>query len=393
MANYNVRNGTSVESFETIGDWTAGGTAGGSITVDSTVYTEGTGSLKVTTTSGTSSVYYATKTISRSFATDQTLYVDVYIVDKSTVNNVTIYLTSDSGFTKYFSKAFNSGILRNGWNRMSVNRTQWTNTGSDDWANTMIRLRVRVDAVDNNIAIAYFDNLIAGRYARPKFVFRFDDNRDSQYTTAYPIMRQFGFKGSVFVIKDKVDTAGYMTSAQMQELHNNGWDMCNHTTTHTDLSSQDLPTQTNELSVCSAYLAGRGWTRRNEHLHAVFPYGGYNSDTLLALASSNMLTGGTILSPKSTIYPVDNTQLFTVDNIVQTVNITTALAAVDRAIADGGLTTFLFHIITGTAVASTEWATADFTTLCQYLSKKSPQIDVVTWTECYQGLTSVRKEA
>ena len=394
IKNYQVQAGTVVESFQTLGDWTAAGTAGGSLVIDSGVYQEGTGSMLITTAGGASSNYHGTKTISRSFATDQAMSIDLYVPDITKIAAPTFYLSSTSDFSKYFSFSLPIGPMRNGWNRILMKRATWSNTGSEDWSNTMIRMRCRVDAAANQIGVVYFDNFIAGRYNRPKFVFRFDDNRDTQYTNALPIMRQYGFKGSVFVISSKVGTANYMTAAQLTELHDTyGWDMCDHTDTHTDLSSQSLSVQTGEMNTCKAYLQSLGFTRRNEHLHVVFPFGGYNDDTLSSLTASGALSGGTILSPKTNAYPIDNSQLITIDNIAQTVTLASATGRVDRAIAEGGCTVFLFHIITASAVASTEWPTADFQSLCDYLSKKRNEIDVVTWTEFWQGLVDDRKIA
>jgi peptidoglycan/xylan/chitin deacetylase (PgdA/CDA1 family) len=391
MSNYQVQTPTIFESFETLGNWTASGTAGGSVTVDSTIFSEGTGSLKIVTAGGASSNYSATKTINRTFTTDGVMSIDLYVPDTTKITSPTIYLSEDSGFTDYYSYTLSNATMTNGWNRILLHRSGWSATGAPSWSTSKVRLRVRVDATSNQIGTVYFDNFIVGRYNRPKFIFRFDDNRDTQYTQAYPILRKYGFKASVFVISSKVGTNGYMTQAQMDELHNEGWDMSIHTDTHTDLSTQTLAQQQNEFTTCQAYLKSKNYTRRDEHKHVVFPFGGYDDNTLIALRTTEMLSGGTILSPRTTAYPLIDPYLLKIDNIAQTVTLSSALSRVDRTISDGGATIFLFHVFVTPAVASTEWPVEDLESLCQYLSKKRNEIDVVTFTEFYQEMSSNRK--
>lgn len=393
MSYYQVQAGTVYDSFDSLTGWTNGGTSGGSENTElsTSIFTEGTGSIKLTCAGGASSNRTITKTISQSFSAYGVMSIDVYNPDTTKTNTCTVYLSEDSGFTKFFSIVLSQGVMRNGWNRYLLSRSDWSNTGSASWENTMIRMRFRVDSATDQIGVAHFDNFIVGRYNRPKFVFRFDDNRTSQYTVAYPYMADRGFKGSIFTISDAVGTAGYMTLTQMSELHDRGWDMSNHTQTHTDLSTLTLNQQTTEISNCSTYLSTQGWTRRAEHLHTVYPFGGYDSNTLTVLGSLSHLTGGTIISPKTVPYPLDIPYQLTIDNIAQTVTLASATSRVDRVIRQGGCGVFLFHIITGTAVASTEWPTADFQALCDYLYQRQAQIDVVTWTEFYQGLIANRR--
>lgn len=382
-----------VEKFDTLGDWTASGSGSGALSIDPTVKTDQTSSVKLVTSGVGSSNEYGTKTISRSFANDVAMFVDLYIPDLATILAPTVYLSADGTFTNYFSYSINTGTLHTGYNRVPLPRASWSAHGTVAWTDTMVRLRVRCDAATDTVGTLHYCQFVAGRYGRPKFVFRFDDIRDTQYTTAYPIMRAYGFRGSCFVIADKIGASGgYMTLAQMQELHDAGWDMCNHTKTHTDLSTQTLAQQHEEMKLCSDTLKNNGFTRRNEHLHMVWPFGGNDANTQQAMLDTGIISGGSIKSPLSTPYPILEPHFLTIDNIAQTVTLANALARVDRVIADGAQSCFLFHIITASAVASTEWPTADFQSLCDYVSRKRDQIDVVTWTEFYDEMAHNRRQ-
>ncbi len=68
-------------------------------------------------------------------------------------------------------------------------------------------------------------------------VMTFDDGLESTYKIAYPIMKQYGIKGTVYVIPSLVGTSGYMTLNQLTELHDAGWTIASHTWDHQDLTT------------------------------------------------------------------------------------------------------------------------------------------------------------
>ena len=67
-------------------------------------------------------------------------------------------------------------------------------------------------------------------------VITFDDGYDNAYTEAMPILKKYGFSGTVFVIRDFVGRAEYMTQAQIDAMTANGMEIGSHTLSHIDLS-------------------------------------------------------------------------------------------------------------------------------------------------------------
>ncbi len=57
----------------------------------------------------------------------------------------------------------------------------------------------------------------------------------SVYTTAFPIMQQYGIVGTIYLNENLVGTAGRLTLAELHTLHDAGWIIANHTPDHTDL--------------------------------------------------------------------------------------------------------------------------------------------------------------
>lgn len=68
-------------------------------------------------------------------------------------------------------------------------------------------------------------------------VLTFDDGYIDHYTHVYPLLKQYGFSGTFFVITSKADNAevGYLTWDQIKEMAVSGMFIEAHTKTHPDL--------------------------------------------------------------------------------------------------------------------------------------------------------------
>jgi len=77
-----------------------------------------------------------------------------------------------------------------------------------------------------------------GRELPPRaVVLTFDDGYRGIYEHAWPILREFGFVGVLFVT-EYLDKAGYMTDSQVAALVAHGFELGNHSRTHTDLRTK-----------------------------------------------------------------------------------------------------------------------------------------------------------
>lgn len=109
-----------------------------------------------------------------------------------------------------------------------------------------------------------------------KVMFQFDDGHSSAYETAYPVLQEKGWPGSVAVVPDAVGSEDRVTEANMREMSKNGWDMIGH-------ASELLPDHSPEeqrqiLQQTKQYLDVKGFT--NGARHFVAPYSRVNTATL-----------------------------------------------------------------------------------------------------------------
>lgn len=384
--NYQINAGTLLEGFQTIGDWTRT-SAAGSIAEDTTNFTYGDKSLRVTFASGTS-VFYD-KTINQVVNGGvSSVVLKVFIPSLTNLGSVALYIASVSNFSKFFSATIQATSLHEGFNYIAISPSEWSNTGSESWSNTMVRLRIRINATTGTPAVSFCE-LYTGRYSRPKILVTFDDGWDSSYTKGFAYMETKGIKGTSYIIRDKVDTAGYATTAQLAEMNTAGWDLGTHGNTNlTTLGTQAL--QETEISYNEAYLTNNGFTRANKHY--AYPNGGYNDNAREALASLGYKTARTIIDRTQHNY-LDEKYLLKRYGILSTTSVANAKSYIDSAIARGEAILLNYHIIVDAdADTSTKVLTANFNEVMDYIALKKFQqaCDVVTISEWYNGLTNPR---
>jgi peptidoglycan/xylan/chitin deacetylase (PgdA/CDA1 family) len=70
-------------------------------------------------------------------------------------------------------------------------------------------------------------------------IITFDDGNIDTYTTAFPIMKKYGFTGVIYIVGSYVGAEQYMTADQIKEMAAAGWEVGSHSMTHSDLTLID----------------------------------------------------------------------------------------------------------------------------------------------------------
>lgn len=132
-------------------------------------------------------------------------------------------------------------------------------------------------------------NFFANNKPVPKksVVLTFDDGYLDNYKNAYPILKQYGIKATIFVITNTIDKdSKYMNSMQLRKLQNDGIDIESHTLNHEDLSSLSYERQLKILTQSKQNLEKMLDKKIN---YIAYPCGKYNSDTLRAARDSGYI--------------------------------------------------------------------------------------------------------
>jgi len=99
-----------------------------------------------------------------------------------------------------------------------------------------------------------------GRRALPAkpVVLTFDDGYRDFYTDAWPILRQYGFSATVYLIADVIDQPAYLTADMILELDSSGQvDFGSHTVTHPELPALDDTEAEREIAGSKQMLEDR----------------------------------------------------------------------------------------------------------------------------------------
>ena len=136
-------------------------------------------------------------------------------------------------------------------------------------------------------------HLAVGAPLPPKpVVLTFDDGYVDNFIYAFPLLRQYGFAGTFFVVTQFLNEgrANYMSWEQARLMQENGMDIQAHGVSHEDLRGQPLAFVEHEVTESRREI--------ETHLHKpvqlfAYPYGHYDSRVIAALRSAGYLAAVT----------------------------------------------------------------------------------------------------
>ncbi|MCI4127588.1 polysaccharide deacetylase family protein [Bacillus haynesii] len=105
----------------------------------------------------------------------------------------------------------------------------------------------------------------------------FDDGYTDNFTKAFPILKEFGQKATVFMIGKSVGGKNHLTEKQMNEMRRSGISIQSHTIHHVELNGLAPGQQLDEMTRSKA-LFDRMFSQNTVMLS--YPVGRYNEDTL-----------------------------------------------------------------------------------------------------------------
>lgn len=119
-------------------------------------------------------------------------------------------------------------------------------------------------------------------------VLTFDDSYTDHYTNVFPILKQYGFTGTFFVITEFTDSRNpnHMTWEQIQEMADAGMSMESHTKSHHQLVNRDF-----DFLVWEVIGSIESLESHIEEHHQIFsfPVGRYDTTTLNMLDTTRII--------------------------------------------------------------------------------------------------------
>ena len=350
----------------------------------------GTGSMKMTTNSGASG--RATKPVSWDLSECQggSIRVWAYIHTDPSVTVNALKFTAYTGagaYTDYFSATYTDNLPQNEWFLVRPNGiTGWAvGGGTPNW-NDVRYFRLLGEAKSGQQPIISWDFLSAGQTMKKAIIIMSDDSHPSVYDKMFAYMKTKDMVGTHNMISERFDQVGQLTTAQLQEMYADGWDVGNHSSdglTFVGLTEGEVEAK---LETCRVALESKGLTRASRHV--AYPRGNYDATVLAAMTSFGALTGRTL---GYTGFDFSDTQLYPFKLPTSSVTNTHAVATVkgwiDKQISINTIPVLLFHMIKDvTDGLSTTYVTADFQEIIDYIETLGLQTLTISeynrlWTE------------
>lgn len=380
--NYKLSDGIVLDDFETLGSWV---TAGGTTQANTTQFKTGTQSVKLISPVGSN--VNITKTVALDFSKDDGFEYMAYFDDipSNTAGYIFFYISSSTTIATWFVHQQFCNRLHKGWNRIRLSKDDFGNNG-ELWTNQMVRIRLRLDPLAGQSATASLDSLLFKPKNTPKVLIHFDDALKSVYTEAYPYMNAKGMKGSIFAIKNIINTPTTMSLTELATVYEEGWCVGNHTANHPNLSTLGTQAEVEtELADTTSWLDSLGFGRTSRYV--AYPQGGFNDNVMNAMQKLGMKSGRTILGRKQAA-PMDDYRLLPAYSITNINTLADVKKFIDTSVKAGGTVRILFHDLVTTPSTSIQWAISDFRALIDYIA--SLNVSVVTEDEWMEGLTNPR---
>ncbi len=125
-----------------------------------------------------------------------------------------------------------------------------------------------------------------GEHPHDAVVLTFDDGYADAATTAFPLLRKYGERGTFYVSSGFVGTPRHLTWRQMRAMHHAGMEIACHGTEHLDLSTLDRAGQLREAAGCKRRFAK--WLGAPASDTYAYPAGQYNATTFAIMRELGM---------------------------------------------------------------------------------------------------------
>ena len=103
-----------------------------------------------------------------------------------------------------------------------------------------------------------------------------DDGYVDNYTNAMPIINEFDFDATIFMVSDFINNPNFLTENQLKELEKNKITIESHTVNHLNLANISREKQKEELEESKKHL---GSLLNKSVDYIAYPYGSYTDDT------------------------------------------------------------------------------------------------------------------
>lgn len=161
-----------------------------------------------------------------------------------------------------------------GWTRFDLG---YTGKAGNPEPQSVVELRISVTTEGEPIKVGIDDLRKIPKADKGKVMFQFDDSVASAYNTVFPMFKERDWQAGVAVIPDEIGSQDSLTTPNMREMADAGWDMMSHTSTDR-LPTRSEQEQKRAIKRSKEQIKSQGF--KNGARHFVAPNGRVNTTTL-----------------------------------------------------------------------------------------------------------------
>ena len=114
----------------------------------------------------------------------------------------------------------------------------------------------------------------------------FDDGYQDNYVNAFPVMKEFGFKGTIFCVANEIGQKGYLRKEEIKEMAKAGFEFGSHTLSHRDLPNLRRQDKVREINSSKSFLSNELQLNIN---FFCYPRGLYDRDSVTLVQEAGYL--------------------------------------------------------------------------------------------------------
>lgn len=179
----------------------------------------------------------------------------------------------------------------------------------------------------------------SGIFENPVITIAFDDGWESTYKNGLPLLNEFNFKASFYMLSDSFNDTQYMSIDQVSSLKAQGHHIGSHTVTHAKITELTLTDLRYELMGSQKQLESKFGKIQD----FAAPYGSYNDDSIAEIKKLYR-SHRTVNSGINTFENYDQYQLKS-PNIKNTTSVDEIKAWIERAQKEKGWLILTYHEI------------------------------------------------
>lgn len=204
--------------------------------------------------------------------------------------------------------------------------------------------------------------------------FTFDDGKASIFSEAFPILSDYHFPATVYVISNEVDQPEYLTLNQLQYLSSSGWEIASHTVTHPHLQHLSPGQIDEELRISKESLEKLGFTISS----FAPPYGEFNQEIIATTKKYYSSSRMGNLNPDLNLTKLEGEEPYYLQVLLVLPETTTTEVCswIEKAQRQNAWLILNFHLIGGEG--QWHWKTEDLQQVAECAQQQGIKVDTIS---------------